>query len=1364
MKQLQHFLLMMAGFLCLAFSVNAQDVTNVESGKFLGANDWGTLASLLNTSEPVFAEEATLENWTREFTGEDQDGSFVRNTWSAENDASGITTPFIETWVWGGNGDHLSNEKMYRTIEDLQPGTYVVNLFLRAYNEMAGSSTPSGVKISANDASVDISEGQEFSYNNMAGIYDNFTIVTTVGQDGKLDIAVEVYDSNVSWIAFKNLEIFYLGEDIAPGDDEKYSIYTKSFYSLLEDAKCLTADKHYTTGQAALQKAITTAENNLARIVYVTDPDESESEAMATLNGKVIEIMTNLQTAIDAFVLGNKHVDFTEKVLNSSFDIDANNSKTITSWEVINFKQNKRDAANYNTTRIYEDGSAYRINYFVEQWCSSSRSMLDGSGDIHQTLSGLPAGHYRLTADCFAHNQQYNTECEEAVGIQLYANNIVREIGLTGFDDMTAAAFSVDFDIEKDEDVTIGFRYSDTNVNWLGVDNFTLLYIGNPNSGQDPQDGFIEIPQSQGNEYDSFSRAELVEGDDYNTYTTTTDLTIAFKMMDIDVKDCDYVVIKFAEPVAAGWNLLFWSNQDMVAVPEGATEFTYVFADDPNCGVTNGILPQISMMTFFGGYTAPLVAKVEGIYKHKINMEPESLLYYEYDDENMTATVIRGEKPYEGDVIIPASVEYNGKTYAVTAIGNEAFFDCQNLQSIAIPTSVTSIGYDAFYNCNNLTVHITDLEAWCRINMDAWANPLIYAQHFCLNGKEIHDLVIPESITNIRDRAFDSFCGLTSVTIHKDVTSFGEHPFYNCSNLTTVISMMEEPPYLNGAFDDISPKCVLCVPEGTKEAYIKADWTTRVFRGGIFEGDVPEVERVYATFDNPRNTNTIWDPETREFTWSTTYYNQLRNIGLPTGNITQYKKLVVDCTIEEGDQFRILIYQGSANKTIYVHDGVNEILLVDTLQALAPDDYASFLKDCSEICISGNNESAPGQVVIHDVYLETYPDGEEPYIPDMEEEVDPGRPDGDFVDLENWHYNTEYPIYAVGLKKAKGDIIYGARFYDGWSTPDDYADLSAYSKLTIVATPGLPLTLTFNHQFDFAGKENLEDYTEDEEGLYEWIDAVVGEDGIYELDLTQFYPVHMNYIRIPWTFEKQGTVWYLLLTEREYITGDANGDGAVDISDIVAIVNSILGKPSISFNAAAADINGDGEVDITDVVAVVNIILGKRPNNAKAREAVTQSSTLTAMTENGNTNLVVDEAKNFVAMQLDVVMPEGHNLMDVQLNSASNHAMVFNRTGENHYTVLAYSLSNEAFEPTNAALVTLFSDGAEASIEHATFITTEGHRISVDASDMATDIAGISSENQKNAIYNMAGQRMGTSIQSLPAGIYIRNGKKIQVK
>jgi len=58
---------------------------------------------------------------------------------------------------------------------------------------------------------------------------------------------------------------------------------------------------------------------------------------------------------------------------------------------------------------------------------------------------------------------------------------------------------------------------------------------------------------------------------------------------------------------------------------------------------------------------------------------------------------------YTGNIIIPENVEYNGATYPVTSIGNEAFYGCSDLTSVTIPNSVTSIWSEAFYGCSGLT-------------------------------------------------------------------------------------------------------------------------------------------------------------------------------------------------------------------------------------------------------------------------------------------------------------------------------------------------------------------------------------------------------------------------------------------------------------------------------------------------------------------------------------------------------------------------------------------------------------------------------------------------------------------------------------
>ena len=85
------------------------------------------------------------------------------------------------------------------------------------------------------------------------------------------------------------------------------------------------------------------------------------------------------------------------------------------------------------------------------------------------------------------------------------------------------------------------------------------------------------------------------------------------------------------------------------------------------------------------------------------------------------------------------------------------------------------------------SVHITDLESWCKISFLIYnSNPLSYAHHLFLNGEEITDLVIPNNITTIGDYTFYGCAGLKSVTIHNKVTSIGLCAFEECSNMTVV--------------------------------------------------------------------------------------------------------------------------------------------------------------------------------------------------------------------------------------------------------------------------------------------------------------------------------------------------------------------------------------------------------------------------------------------------------------------------------------------------------------------------------------------------------------------------------------------------
>ncbi|MBR1546202.1 MAG: dockerin type I repeat-containing protein [Prevotella sp.] len=60
-------------------------------------------------------------------------------------------------------------------------------------------------------------------------------------------------------------------------------------------------------------------------------------------------------------------------------------------------------------------------------------------------------------------------------------------------------------------------------------------------------------------------------------------------------------------------------------------------------------------------------------------------------------------------------------------------------------------------------------------------------------------------------------------------------------------------------------------------------------------------------------------------------------------------------------------------------------------------------------------------------------------------------------------------------------------------------------------------------------------------------------------------------------------------------SGDVNGDGKINVADIVELVNYLNGKPTNALNLAEADVNNDGIVNLADVDAIANIIMGVPP-------------------------------------------------------------------------------------------------------------------------------------------------------------------------
>ena len=133
----------------------------------------------------------------------------------------------------------------------------------------------------------------------------------------------------------------------------------------------------------------------------------------------------------------------------------------------------------------------------------------------------------------------------------------------------------------------------------------------------------------------------------------------------------------------------------------------------------------------------------------------------------------------------------------VTYIPKKLCDNCSTLTSVTIGKKVKEIGADAFYGCSALaqTNYTGDIAGWCQIALGSFSsNPTYNSKNLFINGEEVKDVVIPNTVTSISSCAFYNCEKISSLTISENVKSIGYNAFGGCKKLFDIYCYPTTPP------------------------------------------------------------------------------------------------------------------------------------------------------------------------------------------------------------------------------------------------------------------------------------------------------------------------------------------------------------------------------------------------------------------------------------------------------------------------------------------------------------------------------------------------------------------------------------------
>ena len=232
-----------------------------------------------------------------------------------------------------------------------------------------------------------------------------------------------------------------------------------------------------------------------------------------------------------------------------------------------------------------------------------------------------------------------------------------------------------------------------------------------------------------------------------------------------------------------------------------------------------------------------------------------------------------------------------------------------------------------------------------------------------------------------------------------------------------------------------------------------------------------------------------------------------------------------------------------------------------------------------------------------------------------------------------------------------------------------------------------------------------------------------------------------------------------------FLLGDVNHDGAVNITDVMSVVNYIMGATPAVFFMENADMNGDGSINITDVTVIVNLILHGSAAMVPEHVREQMMDELVVASDADGYVISLKNHEPYTALQMDVALPEGTELVTalLDISRSDNHKVFCERVSSNRYRVVVYSQAGSEIRGSEGDLLQLVTRGSRrgsVAVEDVMLTNKQLETVVIPEASIVTGVGSPAIEDHSSPSF---------TIQGIPAekhkrGVVVKKGNKRAVK